>query len=242
VREASTKLEIVPAQYGTVTEKILVKPASSKLLEVPAKYKTMTEKVLDKPAHTVWKRGSAAMNGAVQTRIDDSTGEIMCLVNVPATYKTVTKTVLAQPATVKEMPIPAEYKTVTRTVLKQPESTKVKQIPAEYKTVTVQKMVTPPQTREIPIPAEYQTLTKRVKITEESLKWRGVVCEVNLTSGLVKSIQGAVQKAGLYKGAMDGRLGPQTLAAVNSWAKSKGLPVGNNYIALETLQAMGVRY
>lgn len=243
VREASTKLEIIPAQYGTVTEKVLVKPASSKLVTVPAKYTTKTEKVLDKAAHTVWKRGNSAMAaGAVSTRIDDSTGEIMCLVEVPATYKTVSTNVLASPASVKEMPIPAEYKTVTRTVLKRPESTRTKQIPAEYKTVTVQKMVTPPQTKEIPIPAEYQTVTKRQKVTEESLRWRRVLCDVNLTAGVVKNIQAAVQKAGLYRGALDGRLGPQTLTAVNAWAKSKGLPIGDNYIAIETVQAMGVRF
>ncbi len=243
VREASTKLEIVPAQYGTVTEKIMVRPESTKLVEIPAQYKTVTEKVLDKAAHTVWKRGAgAAMAGALQTRIDNSTGEIMCLVNVPATYKTITKTVLASPASVKETKIPAEYKTITRTVLKQPESTRVKQIPAEYKTVTVQKMVTPPQTREIPIPAEYQTVTKRQKISEESLNWSSVLCEVNMTPNVVKSIQNAVKSAGNYGGAIDGRMGPQTLAAVNAWAKSKGLPVGDNYIPIETIQAMGIRF
>lgn len=242
VREASTKLEIVPAQYGTVTEKIMVRPESSRLTQVPAQYKTVTEKVLDKAAHTVWKRGAGAAAGAVQTRIDNSTGEIMCLVNVPATYKTITKTVLAAPATVKEAKVPAEYKTVTRTVLKQPESTRVKQIPAEYKTVTVQKMVTPPQTREIPIPAEYQTVTKRKKVSEESLNWSSVLCEVNMTPNVVKAIQNAVKTAGNYRGAVDGRMGPQTLAAVNAWAKSKGLPVGDNYIPMETIQAMGVRF
>ncbi len=244
VKEASSKLVVVPAVYGNVTEKVLVKPASSRLVEVPAQYKTVTEKVLDKAAHTVWKRSSAALGGQsgnVETRIDQSTGEIMCLVEVPATYKTVTKTVLVSPASVKEVPIPAEYKTVTRRVEKSPATTKTIEIPAEYRTVKVQKIATPAQTREIPIPAEYQTVTKRKKITEEDLRWRQVLCDVNLTSGVVSNIQNAAKRAGYYKGPVDGVLGPMTLRAVNGWAKDKGLPVGQNYIPIETINAMGVK-
>jgi len=243
VKEASTKLVVVPAQYGTVTEKVLVKPASSRLVEVPAKYNTVTERVLDKAAHTVWKRSSAALGGGsgnIETRIDQSTGEIMCLVEVPATYKTVTKTVLVSPATVKETPVPAEYKTVTRRVEKSPATTKTVEIPAEYRTVKIQKIATPAQTREIAIPAEYQTVTKRTKVTEEELRWREVLCDVNITSNVVSNIQNAAKKAGYYKGSVDGVLGPMTLRAVNSWAKDKGLPVGQNYIPIETINAMGV--
>lgn len=241
IREASKKLVVVPATYETVTEKVLVRPASSQLVEVPAKYKTVTEKVLDKPAQTVWKRSSAALGGGnIQTRIDDSTGEIMCLVEEPATYKTVTKTVLESPASVKEVPIPAEYKTVKRTILKTPATTKEVEIPAEYGMVKVQKLVTPPQTKETPIPAEYQTVTKRTKITEEELMWRAVVCDVNLNDKLVSSIQNAAAKAGYYKGPIDGVLGPMTQKAVNGWAKDKGLPIGQNYIPMETIKAMGV--
>ncbi len=244
IREASKKLVVVPATYETVTEKVLVRPASSKLVEVPAKYKTVTEKVLDKPAHTVWKRSSAALGAGagsnIQTRIDDSTGEIMCLVEVPATYKTVTTTMLESPASVKEMPIPAEYKTVKRTVLKTPPSTKEVEIPAEYGMVKVQKLVSPPQTKEIPLPAEYQTVTKRTKISEEQLVWRAVVCDVNLNAKLVSSIQNAAAKAGYYKGPIDGIMGSMTLKAVNGWAKAKGLPIGQNYIPLETVKAMGI--
>jgi len=244
IREASKKLVVVPATYETVTEKVLVRPASSKLIEVPAKYKKVTEKVLDKPAHTVWKSSSAALGGGaasnVATRIDESTGEIMCLVEVPATYKTVTTTVLESPASVKEMPIPAEYKTVKRTVLKTPPSTKEVEIPAEYGMVKIQKLVTPPQTKEIPIPAEYQTVQKRKKVTEEELMWSQVVCDVNLTAQMVGKIQTAASKAGYYKGPVDGVLGPMTLKAVNGWAKEKGLPVGQTYIPIDTIKAMGV--
>ena len=44
--------------------------------------------MLSKEAHAVWKKG----RGPVE-KLDNTTGEIMCLVEVPASYKTVTKTV-----------------------------------------------------------------------------------------------------------------------------------------------------
>ena len=103
--EASQKIEIVPATYETVEERVLVSDASEKLVTVPATYETVTEKVQIKPAFTTWKV-SECSGGACQTgnipnrvagsvdRIDQSTGEIMCLIEVPAQFKTITKRVL----------------------------------------------------------------------------------------------------------------------------------------------------
>jgi len=108
VTQAQTEnVTIVPAQYEMVEESVLVREASSKLVTVPAEYGTEEERILDKPAHTVWKKGT----GPIQ-KIDEATGEIMCLVEVPATYKTVTRRVLRSPARTETVEIPAEYKTV----------------------------------------------------------------------------------------------------------------------------------
>lgn len=79
VKEASERIEVVPAEYKWVEEKVLVKPDSKKLVEIPAKYEWQEEKVLVKAAHTVWKKG----RGPIE-KVDNSTGEIMCLVEVPA--------------------------------------------------------------------------------------------------------------------------------------------------------------
>ena len=56
-----------------------MKAASTRLETVPAQYETVTEEVLVRPAYTTWKKGT----GPIQ-RIDQATGEIMCLVEVPA--------------------------------------------------------------------------------------------------------------------------------------------------------------
>ncbi|MFK7734127.1 MAG: peptidoglycan-binding protein [Pseudomonadales bacterium] len=240
VKEASTRLEIVPATYKEVTEQVLVRAASTRIEDVPAQYETQTETILDKAAHTVWKRGAGPVDGALQTAVDQGTGEVMCLVEVPATYKTIKKTVLLTPATTREIEIPAEYRTITRTVVDTPASTVPIEIPAVYKTVSSEQVATPAQKRKIDIPAKYATLDKRTKINDESLEWREVLCKVNLTSGVVQTMQSALSDAGYLRGSADGVLGPNTLRAANEYARANKLPSGSNYIAIETAKSLGV--
>ncbi len=146
VSEASERVEVIPAKYEWVEEKVLVKEASQKEVAVPPVYETITEKVLVEPARTVWKKG----RGLIE-KIDNTTGEIMCLVEIPAKYKTITKRVLKTPA-----------------------STKVIEIPAQYKTVKVRKLVSAPQEKRIEIPAKYKTITKRVQVSEDEFVWHEI--------------------------------------------------------------------
>jgi hypothetical protein len=210
-QEASDQIEVIPARYEWVEERVLVREASQGIEAVPATYEWVEESVLERPAHTVWKKG----RGPIE-RIDEATGEILCLVEVPAKYKTVRKRVLKSPAT-------------TRTV----------EIPAEYKTVRVWKIVEPPQTRRIPAPAQYETVTRRRLIRDGRMEWRPILCETNVTPELVTSLQRALLEAGYDPGPIDGFLGRQTLRAVKSYQEAKGLPTGNLTIA--TLDALGLK-
>jgi len=240
VKEASTRLETIPAKYETVTEQVMVKPEVRKPITIPAKYETTTERILDKPAHTVWKRGTGPIDNALQTTYDESTGEVMCLVEVPATYKTVEKRTLIEPATTKDVITPAQFKTLTKKVMKTPATTRKVTEPAEYQTVRVQKLIEPARERSIDIPAKYETVTKRAKLTDEKLAWREVLCDVNMTADLVRTIQTELSASGQYGGRIDGKFGPLTIRAVNSYAKTNDLPVGSNYISIETAEALGV--
>jgi len=151
---------------------------------VPASYKTVKVKVVDKPAHTIWKKGKGLITKV--TKIDEETGEIVCLVEVPPTYKTITKRVLdkpervekvvvtqakykmvrtrvlKRPATTRTIKIPAKYKTVRKKVLKKPAQTRTVKIPAQYKNVRKRVLKRPAQTRTVPTPPEYQTVRKKV--------------------------------------------------------------------------------
>jgi hypothetical protein len=232
-REESERLEVVPAEYGYVEETMMVKPASKRLVEGPARYETLTEQVLDTPAHTIWKKGK----GLIQ-RVDNTTGEILCLVEVPATYKTISKRVVATPASVKEIEVPAEYKTVKKRVVKTPATVRKIVIPAEYDTISVTKMVAEPQVKHISIPAEYQTVSRKVKVTEGRMEWRTVLCETNVSRGIIRRIQSALSAAGYDAGDSDGVIGSRTQGAVRSFQRDKGLAVGN--LTMETLKALGV--
>ncbi len=234
VKEASEKLKVIPAKYKWVEERVLVKPAEERIVTVPATYETVTEKVLDKPAHTVWKKGT----GPIQ-RIDQTTGEIMCLVEVPATYKTVTRKVLKTPATTKTVQIPAVYKTVKKRVVAEPEHTVRVEIPAQYKTITVTELVTPPQTQAIEIPAVYSTVTRQEKIADGHMEWRSILCQTNMTRDRIADIQRALKAKGFDPGPIDGVIGSGTMAAVNAFQRKNNLPV-DKYLNIATVKALGV--
>jgi hypothetical protein len=209
-REAGERINVIPAQYEWAEERVLVKPASQKVVPVPEEYAWEEERVLDRPAHTMWKKG----RGPIE-RVDNATGDIMCLVEVPASYKIVRKRVLKTPAT-------------TRTV----------EIPAVYETVKVRRLVSEVKTERIEIPAEYQTVTKTNKISDEHMEWRPVLCQTNATRPVVSSIQRALDQKGHSPGPIDGIIGPQTMKAVASFQKAESLPTGGlNYT---TIKALGV--
>lgn len=241
VKEAATKIIAVPATYKTVTEQVMVKPAHTHLKTVPASYETLSERVIDKPAHTAWKRGAGFKSSALQTRIDNGTGEIMCLVEVPATYKTITKKVLKTPERTIEEQHPAEFKTVSKRVIDQAATTKTVTIPAEYRTVTVQRLVSAEKEVRKPIPAVYKDVTSSQKISDEELKWAEVLCEDNMTPNTVASLQELLRKSGTYRGPIDGLYGPMTERAANTYAKRNGLPTGSRLISLETAKHLGLQ-
>ena len=234
IEEASERLETIPAKYAMVDEKVLVKPATSRLVTVPARYAMTSEKVMVKPAHQEWKKGT----GPIQ-RVNEATGEIMCLVDVPAEYRTVTKQVLEAPATTKAIEEPAVYKTVQKRVMSQPPTTNVVKIPAKYKTVSVTKMVSPAQEKKITIPATYQTVSKQVKTSEGQMEWREILCQTNMTTNRITDIQRALKTKGFDPGPIDGVIGSQTMAAVNSFQSKNSLPA-DKYLNIATVKALGV--
>ena len=208
--EASEEISVVPAKYQWVEEKILVTEASERLETVPAKYDTVSERVLVKPAHTTWKKGT----GPIQ-RIDDATGEIMCLVEVPAEYRTITKRVQVQPAATRKVAIPAEYKTVR-----------------------VKKMVEAPREVRKAIPATYQNVTERRLVSPGVLQWHPILCETNTTPNVISQLQSKLRSSGYKVGSVDGVLGAQTMSAVSEYQRKNGLASGK--LTIETLRKLGV--
>ncbi len=246
VKEATTKLQVVPATYKTVTEEIIVKPASTRLSVVPATYKNVTETVVVKEATTQWKRGKAWLGKAIDTKtLASSKGrvddDVMCLVTIPAVTKTVTRRIVDTPATTREVTIPAVSKTVTKRVVATPASTREVPVPAVYKNIKVTTLVSPPSEQAIDIPATYGKVAKTRQISEGSHEWRSILCETNATPTTIRSLQSALKKAGHYNGPIDGLIKTRTMSGVNSYQRANNLPV-DPYINMETVKALGVNY
>ena len=211
VRQESSSVSVAAPEYSWVEKQILVSEASSRLETVPAVYSWAEEQVIDKPAHTIWKKGT----GPIQ-RIDEATGEIMCLVEVPATHKTYRKRVLTSTAT-----------------------TQTADIPAQYKTVQVTKLAAAAQEQRIDIPAEYETVTHKELEKDGFMEWRSILCDTNMTNTRITQVQSALKSAGYNPGNIDGVIGHETISAINAFQPDKGLPV-DRYLNIETVRALGV--
>ncbi|MES9844187.1 MAG: peptidoglycan-binding domain-containing protein [Candidatus Sedimenticola sp. PURPLELP] len=183
--EASEDISVTGPKYRMIEKQVLVKEASFELREIPAAYEWTEERIIDKPAHTVWQKGT----GPIQ-RIDEATGEIMCLVEVPATYKVIKKRILKAPARTERVEIPAQYKSVkVRAMVEKPlENKRSKQ--ARYGSVELTRKIAdatfvwhevhnrhePKHTRTglkiclTEKPAKYKTITKTVVKTPASVR------------------------------------------------------------------------
>jgi hypothetical protein len=163
--EGTQKVVITPASYKMEDKKMLAQEESYKCKLVPATYKTVTEKVMVAPAKTK-------------------------LVNVPAKYKKVKQKILVKKAysTWKKgrgeiektnngtgeimclIQVPAVYKTVVKTVLDTPATTKKVVTPAVYKTVSKKVVDVPAKSVRIKIPAVYKTIKVQKLVKEATSK------------------------------------------------------------------------
>jgi len=211
IQPATEEVRIIPAKYEMAEQKVLMNAEATEYKEIPAVYKWVSEKILVKEAHTIWKKG----RGNIE-KIDNATGELMCLVHVPPKYKTVKKRIMVSPARIEEIKKPAVYKTI------------------QYK-----KMIQPPQKQVVPIPAQYKTITKKIKIAEGKMIWQRTMCETNIDRNLVLKIQRYLRKDRYNPGPVDGILGRQTRRALKSFQRDKGLAIGS--ITYQTLDYMNIK-
>ena len=149
IKDESEIITIKDAEFEAGEEIVTVKDSYKVKKLIPAVYETVEEKVELEPAKAVWKKGA----GPVE-RIDNSTGEIMCLVNIPAKYETFSKKVLKNKAEIEET-----------------------EMPAETKVVKIQKLVTDATQEKSTVDAEYTSLVTREKVSDASFSWRNATEE-----------------------------------------------------------------
>ncbi len=206
---ATTQKMVIPAEYKVQKVTKLISPAQEKKIEIPAVYETVTTNVKVSDDKTGWLLEGTAGAGK-------ATKNILCLHETPPKHETVVKRVMKSPATVKKV-----------------------SIPAEYKTQKVAKLVSPAQEKRIKVPAEMQTVTKNIKVTDSRMEWRSVLCETNMSKELNMKIQESLHKAGFKAGPIDGKVGQATMRAVDAYQVANKLPRGG--LTMKTLDHLGVK-
>lgn len=233
IKEQTEKLVTIPAVYKTVTETVVVAPESKKLKTVAAKYKTVTEKIMVRPARTVWKKGRGP-----NQRVDEATGEIMCLIEEPAVYKTVEKRVMVTPEGTTTQTIPAKTQMIKKRVVATPARVEKKMIPAVTKMVKKRVMVSPERVEYAETSPVYKTVNREVVVRNEKMEWSRILCNTNANVNTVRELQMALRNAGYNPGPIDGVLGPQTYRAVDKYQRAHDMSRGN--ITMEAMKALGV--
>jgi hypothetical protein len=146
IKEEAEDYKITEAAFEDDVETVTVKESYTVKSLVKAVYDTVEEKIEIEPAKAVWKKGT----GLVE-RIDNTTGEIMCLVEVPPKYEVLTKTILKTPATIEET-----------------------EVPAVTKDIPVKKLVSDAEQEKVKIDAEYTKVVTRAKVEDAQFTWRDV--------------------------------------------------------------------
>lgn len=89
------KETVIPAEYKTITKRVLKTAATTREEVIPAEYKTVTKRVVKTPA-TVREEVVPAVYNTVTVRVPSERGAGVREEEVPAEYTTVTKRRLVQ--------------------------------------------------------------------------------------------------------------------------------------------------
>ncbi len=227
------------------------------LVKVPAKYKTIKKRVLKEPATTIVEEIPAETTTVqVKKLVEDSKAEFVL---VDPVYVTIEKTKLARDAKfvwhISDAAVdpdliysgeqiclteePAETIMVTKSVLKEPARVESEIIPSVTQTVEVQKLIEEAQEINNTVPAEYAMVSKKKKVKEQTIGWKRILCQTNMSKDIIANIQSALNANGYNAGTPDGVLGDGTKKALEKFQKDNNLATGG--LTYETLKALGVK-
>lgn len=185
-------------------------------------------------------------------------GECYAKVLIPAVTQTRTERVqVSEEQKVLNRIIPARYDVQTERVLVKEARqywkaghgpvTQVNQVtgeimclveePAQYKTIEKRVLIEPEKPEYKMVPARFETVSKTDVVQAESWEWRRILCETNMGQNSIIRIQQALRSKG-YNIVIDGRLGNETMNALNAYQRKNGLATRG--ITYETLGHLGV--
>ena len=176
VKEAGSKMEVSQAVYEKGTEQVLIKDASTRLETVPSIYGSSLDTIELDPATATWVQKKADK----KTKLKNSKNNFIWDVDtIPAQYLVLSKFTRNgcpegyqddDAGCVKTFDIAAQYITKPILRIKQEATTKVIESPAQYETRTYQKLVSPATTIKTEVPAEYTTRTYQKLVSPATTK------------------------------------------------------------------------
>ena len=157
---------LIPDQYETITEEVLIKEASSRTEIVAGGTETLSQEVLAKEGSTQLRAIPAQFEDASE-QVLRADGASTVVIN-PATFETVSQEVLSKAAFTQLAVVPAQFETQSEEILKADGSSSVRITPAQFETMTEQVMVND-GTSEVRItPAQFETSSQEVLASEGS--------------------------------------------------------------------------
>ncbi len=176
VKEASIKRIVHPAEWGTEKVSYVSKEKASKLSSTPATFSPDTYSVEKKAESAYWVLGDRMPDCESS---DPNDCRVWCYKKIPPVYEFYDIVNLKEDAAVERTPIAEKTKTYTKNVIVKKAWVEEIEVPAEYATITKTVLKKDAWVEEIKVAPEYKTVTKEVLEKKGGLtNWREVACEL----------------------------------------------------------------
>ena len=202
---------IVPAQWETVTEQLLVKPVSEKVSVTDAVFDTAETSVIEKEAFTEIKVVPAKFREEIE-EVEVAKASSVWVTDlgnkgIPASPALLagakTNGVNLEGAAVgacyKEYFTPAKYEETTKEVLVKEESEEIKIAPAQFEETEETVVVVQASQKKVYRPAEYETIEERIEVEPAKAVWKkgeGPIQKIDYSTGEIMCL---VQVPAVYK-------------------------------------------
>lgn len=240
-KEAGQRLEIVPAVWENKTISYQAKDDANKLRVIKASFGSDSETIETKAASARWEMSEKAPDCESS---DPNDCRYWCYKPVPAKFVTIPTTILSNDASTEKVAVPGYEKTYTKRVMVSPPTTRTIEIPAVYKNITKTVLVKDAWQEEVTVPAKYKTVTKEVLVSKGGLTtWKEVECELLTYNPLpINWNLGSATLTSAAKRIIDSRLLPVlkdgVQAELASHTDSRGSKASNQDLSDRRAQAV----
>ncbi|CAM1361359.1 Cell envelope biogenesis protein OmpA [Tenacibaculum sediminilitoris] len=240
-KEAGKRLEIIPAVWEDKIVSYQAKDDANSLKVIKATFKPDEEVIETKAASAIWEMSEKAPDCESS---DPNDCRYWCYKPIPAQFVTIPITKLDIDAATQKTAIPGYEKTYTKRVMVTPPTTREFEIPAVYKEITKRVLVKDAWQEEITVPAKQKTVTKEVLVSKGGLTtWKEVECELLTYNPLpINWNLGSATLTSTAKKLIDSRLLPVLKDGVQvelaSHTDSRGSKASNQDLSERRAQAV----